>query len=247
MREYDAIFKMYENEGIIKRVDTIDDPGNPGEVHYLPHRPVVKYERETTKVRPVFDASAKSRGPSLNDCLYTGPCLLNHIFGIILRFRMYLIGICSDIKQAFLNIGVSEEHQNYLRFIWFNDPFEKYLETVTYKFARVLFGLAPSPFLLNATVETHIRSYDGKEKLLAEKLLRDLYVDDSTAGVKSVNEGIQFYKFAKRAMKEGGFDLTKWCTNSLELMELIGKQCMQGKMFKRGVSYKFGKQNRTGT
>ena len=55
-KEYDAIFRMYEKEGIIKRVNKAEDLGNPGEIHYLPHRPVVKNERETTKVRPVFDA-----------------------------------------------------------------------------------------------------------------------------------------------------------------------------------------------
>ena len=75
--------------------------------------------------------------------------------------------------------------------------------------------------MLNATVETHIRRYDGKEKHLADKLLRDLCVDDSTVGVQSVDEGIEFYKFSKRVMKEIGFQLSKWCTNSKELINFI--------------------------
>ena len=48
-----------------------EDTGTPGEVHYIPHHPVVCVDR------PVFDASAKDGGPSLNECSYTGPNLLS--------------------------------------------------------------------------------------------------------------------------------------------------------------------------
>lgn len=58
----------------------------PGTVHYLPHKEVVKEDRATTKLRIVYDASAKSRNePSLNDCLLPGPALTPLIFDILLR------------------------------------------------------------------------------------------------------------------------------------------------------------------
>ena len=42
-----------------------------GAVHYIPHREVVREERDTTKLRIVYDASAKMKNkPSLNDCLH---------------------------------------------------------------------------------------------------------------------------------------------------------------------------------
>ena len=54
-----------------------DGYGVVEKTHYLPHRAVVRCDKETTKVRVVFDASAKSGNePSLNNCLYAGPCLL---------------------------------------------------------------------------------------------------------------------------------------------------------------------------
>ena len=113
-KKCDCIFKSYEQDGIIKMVD---HESEAGKVHYIPHRPVIRNDKETTKVRIVHDGSAKLNETSLNDCLYTRPCLLNCIFGILLRWRMYCIDIISDIKQAFLNIGISEEHQDYLRFL----------------------------------------------------------------------------------------------------------------------------------
>ena len=98
-KSYNDIFVQYEEDGIIERVET---PGIPGKTHYLAHHPVIKKDSETTKVRPVFDGSSKMKNkPSLNECLYSGPCLLNLIFPILLRFRMFQIGLISDIKQAF--------------------------------------------------------------------------------------------------------------------------------------------------
>ena len=153
----ECIFKSYEQDGIIKLVD---HKSEAGKVHYLPHRPVIRNDRETTKVRIVYDGSAKLNGPSLNDCLYTGPCLLNCIFGILLRWRMYCIGLISDIKQAFLNIGIREEHQDYLRFLWYDDVNSKNPRVIVFKFLRVLFGLTCSPFILNGTISTHMLSYE---------------------------------------------------------------------------------------
>ena len=52
--EYDKIFKNYLNEGIIEEVK--DESAIPGCVHYLPHRAVIRNDKETTKVRVVFNA-----------------------------------------------------------------------------------------------------------------------------------------------------------------------------------------------
>ena len=84
----------------------------------------MREDRETAKIRAVFDTSCASNGPSLNDCLYAGPNLLAKIFDILLRFRLSYIGILADIKQAFLNVEIFAEHQKFLRFLWVDIVFQ---------------------------------------------------------------------------------------------------------------------------
>lgn len=58
------------------------------ESYVLPHQAILRLESMTTKLRVVFDASAKTTlGISLNDILMTGPNLQRNLIDIILRFR----------------------------------------------------------------------------------------------------------------------------------------------------------------
>ncbi|GFW33561.1 integrase catalytic domain-containing protein [Trichonephila clavipes] len=69
------------------------------------------------KIRALFDASARDKNrPSLNDCLNRGPYLIDLIPDIIDRFRLYPIGLSSDIEKAFLRLSIIPEHRDYLRF-----------------------------------------------------------------------------------------------------------------------------------
>ncbi|KAF2896980.1 hypothetical protein ILUMI_09196 [Ignelater luminosus] len=102
--EYDQVFMKWLKEGIIEKV-TVEKENLWG--HYLPHRHVLK-ENSTTRLRPVFDASAKSKnGVSLNQCLETGPNLIELISSVLLRFREKKIGVISDIEKAVLQISIT--------------------------------------------------------------------------------------------------------------------------------------------
>ena len=80
LEKYDEIFKVYEQNKIIEKVPFDKVPKKPGQVHYLPHRPLLRKDKETTKIWAVFDAPCALDRPSLNDCLYSGPNLLLKIF-----------------------------------------------------------------------------------------------------------------------------------------------------------------------
>ena len=56
--------------------------------------------------RVVFDAAAKHDGTSLNDNLMTGPDLLNSLFGVIQRFRLFEIALVADVQAMFHQVRV---------------------------------------------------------------------------------------------------------------------------------------------
>lgn len=88
---------------MVKGIVQIVEPCNcesGQKLHYLPHRAVVRQGKETTKVRIVYDVSARSTGPSLNDCLYPGPKFNQKILDILLWFRSYKIPLTTDIEKA---------------------------------------------------------------------------------------------------------------------------------------------------
>ena len=65
--EYDRIIREQIHGGITEEVDgTAEGTAGMDRIHYLPHHPIVKREKTTTKVRVVYDASVSSHGPSLN-------------------------------------------------------------------------------------------------------------------------------------------------------------------------------------
>ncbi|XP_068208419.1 uncharacterized protein [Palaemon carinicauda] len=117
-RRYDEVFKEYERDCIIEEVPS-SEMVTSYPVYYLPHRPVVREISNSTKVRPVSDASAVGyNGISLNDCLECGPSLNPDLVGVLIRFRRRKVALTADITKAFLQIKVRREDQDVHRFLW---------------------------------------------------------------------------------------------------------------------------------
>ena len=197
-------------------------------LHYLPHHAVVRQDRETTKIRVVYDGSArdKNESHSLNDCLLTGPNYVPMLFDILLRFRTYPVALTGDIERAFLMIRIAEEDRDALRFLWLQDPFDPRSSDPRsnvqhFRFTRLVFGLRPSPAILGSVDTHHLAEYRLTEPTLVSLVQNSLYVDDLVTGANTVNEAFDIYKGARRLMSNAGMNLRKWNSNSLELMKLI--------------------------
>ena len=177
--KYSGFIEDHKSQGIIQEVK---DSRKLGNVHYLPHQPVVRTERDTAKLRIVFDASSKtSNEPSLNQLLHSGPCLLPLLYDILLQFRLGKFAIKSDIKQTFLQIELDVMHRDFTRVLWFSNFYSENRDNVIYRFIHTLFRLTCSPFILTGTLKHHFKKFSQENtypKVFIEKLLRDLYVDN---------------------------------------------------------------------
>ncbi|XP_065665684.1 uncharacterized protein LOC136087106 [Hydra vulgaris] len=221
---YNNIIKDQLSKGIIEKVSNFES--NIGDVHYLPHRPVIREDKLTSKVCIVFDASACTSGPSLNDCLFSGPSLATSLHSILLRFRAKRIALIADIEKAFLNITLAEKHRDFVRFIWYKDLFDldnnlKNSDLSVYRLCQVLFGVTSSPFLLSATLVNHAKHYAANDFDFSKKLIQSLHVDDLNASFDSVSKGISFYNKAKSCLREASFYLRKFESKSTELNSLF--------------------------
>ena len=221
VEKYDNIIEEQLKQGIIETVkpevqskDTIK--------HYIPHHAVINPSKATTKVRIVYDASAKTRPEqsSLNESMYRGPIMLQNLTGILLRFRLNKIAMVSDIEKAFLQIGLQDDARDATRFFWLKNT--NILETEnniqTYRFCRVPFGIIASPFLLAATIDYHLQKVGTS---VAENIRENIYVDNVITGTNSVHGALQFYNESKKIFDEATMNLRDWTSNNKEVLDKI--------------------------
>ena len=211
LEEYNDVMVEQLREGILEEVPK-EQTGNI--IHYIPHQPVIREEAESTKMRIVYDCSARanSQEPSLNDCLENGPPLQPHIFDILLRNRMKKYCITGDVKKAFLQIKLDPADRDAQRLFWYNNTEER--KIIEYRFTRVIFGSGPSPYILGATFGKHIAQYKEEFPQTVKDLQDNTYVDDVQAGGDSEQDLIKFKNEATKIMNEGGFQLHKWHSNA---------------------------------
>ena len=100
---YDAIVKEQLELGNIEEA-----PEKPEgkRLFYMPHRPAIREGAVSTKIRVVFDASAKPPPEeySINECMNPGPPTQPHLWDILIRSRMAPVCIVGDVEKAFLQI-----------------------------------------------------------------------------------------------------------------------------------------------
>ncbi len=113
------------------------------ECWYLPKFGVY-HPMKPGKIKVVFDSSAQCEGIFLNDTLLCGPDLNNRLLRVLVRFRKEQVAVTADIKQMFYCFMVREDHQNFLRFLWFKDN-DLSKEITEYIMTIHVFGNSPSP------------------------------------------------------------------------------------------------------
>lgn len=212
LEAYHYQIQEYLRLGFVSKVEGSSTDQETRLEFYLPHRPVVRNDAITKKIRPVFDASARGRhglspvSPvskslrclrsclrSLNDCLETGDNLNPELLAVLLRFRWNRVAWVEDIEKAFLQVEVNPSDRDALRFLWMDDlsATVEAKEPSIFRRNRVTFGLSPSPFLLRIVIRKHLAENQDVEPTLARYIEENLYMDDLLAGSSSVEEAYQ--------------------------------------------------------
>lgn len=211
-KAYNDVIKDYIDKGYLSELTepAIQDG------YIIPHHAVIRLDKTTTKTRVVLDASAKTdTDVSLNDCLHIGPNLQADLFTLLINFRLFEIAISADIQQMYLRILVLEDHRKFQKILFrFNDE-----EPIrVFQFNSVTFGLRSSPYLAMRTVRQLANDERERFPHAANVATRELYMDDLTTSVATLDEGIRLSRELIEMFNSGGFKLVKWASNSIEML-----------------------------
>lgn len=178
---------------------------------YIPHHCVLKPESTTTKLRVVFDASAKSSsGLSLNDTLHVGPTIQQDLIITLLTFRLNKYALTADVSKMFRQFLVDERDRKFQLILWRDEPHQNIR---TFSLNTVTYGLASAPFQAVRCL-FYIADHCKEKFPVASSLLKeDFYVDDMLAGADTLEE-LQVKKTQiSEALKLFGLSLSKWNSN----------------------------------
>lgn len=217
--EYANFLKEYANLGHMTKI--IDENTSKQPTYYLPHHAVVKESSSTSKVRVVFDASAKPGvgvGLSLNEVQCVGPVIQDDLFSILIRFRQHEYVLSADIAKMYRQILVDDKQRSLQLILWrfnANQPVSSYqLNTVTY-------GMASSSFVATRCLKQLALEYRDKYPMSSRVIEKDFYVDDLLSGFDSREKAIQARDEISEILASAGFELRKWASNDETILENI--------------------------
>ena len=210
-KAFSDVMKEYFQMEHAEPVPTADLEKSQHEVFYLPMHAVRKESSSTTKIRAVFDASAKSSsGVSLNDTLLVGPTVYSSLFDVLLRFRFHRVALTTDVSRMYRAVELTLPDRDLHRFVWRNGPDDQLRD---YRMTRVTFGVSASSFAANMSVKQNALDLSLEYPQAAVAVERSFYVDDGLTGANSIEEAVELQEQLQDLFSRGGFLLRKWNSN----------------------------------
>jgi len=214
---YKEVIDDYLDKGYIRRVPT--DETQPETEWLLPHFPVTRPDKTTTKTRIVFDASAEFNGTSLNKAALPGPKLQTDILDILIRFRKELIALVGDISQMYHQVIMLPEDRPLHRFLW--RDLNLHQEPEVYEFSRLIFGGCYGPFCAQYVWQRHAEVHRQQYPLASKAVKDNCYMDDVMCSAKSIEEAKEVRRQLTELSDKAGFHIRKWISQKPEVIEDI--------------------------
>ena len=203
----------YQN---LNHMEYLSQPPNDNNCVYLPHHAVQKESSTTTKLRVVFDASAKtSNKQSLNDNLLAGAVLQQDLFSIIVRFRTFQYVLNADIAKMYRQIKIHPNDTNYQLVLWRNHPSEP---LNTYRLLTLTYGTKPASFIATRCLKELADQNQARYPVASEIIRRDFYMDDLLTGADSIEDLTEIKNDVTAILKQGQFELRKFQSNELSVV-----------------------------
>lgn len=213
---YEEFINDYINSG---HMHLANDSILSSKHYFLPHHAVFKESSSTTKLRVVFDGSAKtSTGLSLNDTLHCGPKLLNNICDIVFQFRRHNVVFSCDIRQMYRQIKIATADQPYQLIFWRSDESQP---LSIYKLTTVTYGLKPSSYLAIRTLKQLAMDEGIAYPDASNVIINNIYVDDIVTGATDVSSALKLQNQLINLLDQGQFQLRKWSSNAPELLHAV--------------------------
>ncbi|XP_068240985.1 uncharacterized protein [Palaemon carinicauda] len=212
--DYVEFVEKLVSEGYVYKVPE-DQSYDKQPAWYLPHHGVY-HPKKPNKIRVVFDCSAKYQGSSLNDKLMQGR--------VLLRFRLEKLALMDDIEFMFYQVQVPKDRHKNLRFLWWPGG-ELESELTEYRMGVHIFGAVTSPSIANYALRAaadHARDKYGPD--VEHTIKTNFYVDDYLKSVPSEEQALRLVKDVTAALKERGFRLTKFVSNSRVVLKSIPQE-----------------------
>lgn len=211
--QYAEFMEEYIRLGHMERIDEADI-GEPNA--FLPHHCIVRPEKATTKLRVVFDASAKSNNDvSLNDMMAVGPKLQDDLFDIMLRFRKYKYVMTADIEKMYRQTLVHPDDRNMQMIVW---RFKNTDSLQYYRLKTVTYGTKSASYLATRCLKEAAIINEKEFPLASSAISNDFYMDDIITGCNDIGAAITLHYQLEKIMAEFGFNLRKWCSNYAEII-----------------------------
>ena len=220
--EYNRVLVSHMAKGYIRQVPAEEVAADGEDQWFVPHFPIVRQDKVTTKVRVVFDAAVSWSGCNLNEEMHAGPPLQSDLVHILLRFCMEPVAIVADISEMFLQVGLRPDDRKYTRFLWRKDNNS---EPEVFEFNRLVFGMKASPYLatraLRQTAED-FSSSDRDDSIDIPTLVnKAFYVDDLLHATQDESQAVEIQQKLDATLSKGGFHLRKWHSNSAAVLAAI--------------------------